>query len=119
LIRFFVSLLLCSGLLYGGTVIFNQQAVLNEFPTFFWSTLIFLILSTAVIYFFLTRSEPSAFVQRYLMSTVLKLFGYCVYNVVIILMDRENAGVNVAFFLITYFLFTVLELAFLYRKMSQ
>jgi len=110
---------LCSLLLYGGTVFLHQQAYLRSFPTFFWSTLIFLNLSTVVIYFFLIRSQPSAFVQKYLMSTVLKLFGYGFYNVVIILGDRDNAGLNVAFFLITYILFTTLELAFLYRKMSR
>jgi hypothetical protein len=111
--------MLCSLLLYGGTVVFHREAFLVSLPTFLWSTLIFLNLSTAVIYIFLTRSQPSAFVQKYLMSTVLKLLGYGIYNVVIILKDRDNAGLNVAFFMITYFLFTTLELAFLYRKMSR
>jgi hypothetical protein len=89
------------------------------FPTFFWQTLIFLNFSTLLIYYYVIRSGKNAFVQLYLLTMVLKLFAYCAYNIAIILQDRENAGINVGFFMITYLVFTTLELVFLYKRIGR
>ena len=72
-----------------------------------------------MIFVYLVRAGDNSFVQLYLLTMVVKLLAYCAYNVVIILQDRENAGINVGFFLITYLLFTTLELAFLYRRIPR
>ena len=116
--RFILSLLTCSALLGGSTFLLYRIGFLNDFPSYFWQTLIFLNFATILIYHYLTRRVSTAFVQHYLLTMVIKLFAYCLYNVVIILLDRENAGENVGLFLFTYLIFTVLELFFLYRKIS-
>ncbi len=106
-------------LLYGGSVLIFSTPAFEPFPSYLWQTLIFLNLCTIGAFYFLLKAVPSSFVQLYLLTTVLKLFAYCAYNVAIILQDRPNAGVNVGFFLIAYVLFTTLELVFLYRRISQ
>jgi hypothetical protein len=50
---------------------------------------------------------------------VVKLLAYGAYNVAVIIMDRAGAPSNVVFFLVLYFIFTALEVAFLYRKISS
>ena len=101
------------------TLFLHQSGSLDSFPSYFWITLAFLNLSTVLIFLYLIRAPGNAFVQLYLLTMVIKLLAYCTYNIVIILRDRENAGINVGFFLITYLLFTTLELAFLYRRIDR
>jgi hypothetical protein len=119
LIRFFLSLLASSLLLYGITFLLHSTQSIELFPSFFWQTLIFLNFSTLLIFYYVIRSGSNSFVQLYLLTMVLKLFAYCAYNIVIILQDRENAGINVGFFMITYLLFTTLELVFLYKRIGR
>lgn len=88
-------------------------------PTFFLKTLIFLVFSTSVIFVYLYQAnKPTFFLQLYLVTMVLKLLAYCAYNFIMILNDRASAVGNVVFFMVTYFLFTILEIAFLYHKIS-
>jgi hypothetical protein len=49
---------------------------------------------------------------------VVKVLAYCTYNLIMIMSDRPAAIGNVAFFMIAYFIFTALEIAFLYRKIA-
>jgi hypothetical protein len=49
---------------------------------------------------------------------VVKLIAYCAYNFLIIIRDRPNAFANVIVFLIAYAVFTGVEIAFLYRKIT-
>jgi hypothetical protein len=119
LIRFTLSLVISSLVICGLTIAFQNVGYIDTFPTYFWITLAFLNLSTIMIYFYLIRASSNTFVQGYLLTMVGKLFAYFAYNIVIILLDRGNAGINVGFFLITYLVFTVLELTFLYRRMGR
>ena len=76
-------------------------------------------LFTIILFVYLFRSDKgSYFVQLYLLSMVIKLIGYLAYNLVIILEDRKAASGNVVYFLMVYFIFTVVEIGFLYRKIS-
>jgi hypothetical protein len=117
--RFILALLISSSAIYGTTFLLHQSGFLESFPSYFWPTLIFLNFSTLLIYFYLLRAGDNSFVQLYLLTMVIKLLAYCAYNIVIILRDRENAGINVGFFLIAYLLLTTLELAFLYRRIGR
>jgi hypothetical protein len=49
---------------------------------------------------------------------VVKLLACFAYNLVMILEDRTGAAFNVIYFMVVYFLFTALEIAFLYRRIS-
>lgn len=59
------------------------------------------------------------FVTLYLLSMAVKLLAYGAYVVVMIIYDNEGATENVVFFMAAYALFTGLEVAFLYRKISH
>ena len=118
MIRFFIALTVLTGIV-AGAVLYGVQQSWFEKPTFFPITLGFLVFGTALIYVYLYRANTTGyFVQIYLVTMVMKLLAYCGYNLLIILKDRSSAVGNVVFFMITYFLFTALEIAFLYGKIS-
>lgn len=91
-------------------------------PTWYYETISFLYVSTAGLYFFLVRTkqhQPDNFVQSYLLTLVVKLLVYGAYVFTIVLIDEEGAFVNAGFFMITYIIFTALEIGFLYRRVNQ
>lgn len=89
-------------------------------PTFLYQTVIFLTFSTAIIYGYLYRvSKPDIFVQLYLFMMAVKLMGYGGYAFFMITSDRAGATVNVVFFMALYFIFTILEILFLFNKINQ
>jgi hypothetical protein len=120
LIRFILVLLVTGGVLALSGIVAVQQHILSGLPSFFFETLIFLVFSTGVIYAYLYKAAtPGFFVQLYLLSMSVKLLAYGAYNFIVILQDRPGAGANVVFFMIAYGLFTALEIAFLYRKITH
>jgi len=115
LIRFLITLVVCACVIAGCSFLLAQIQ-----PSFFYQTLIFLVFSTAVIYQYLYKiDKPDFFVQLYLLTMAVKLLAYGVYNVFVILEDKPGAVANVVFFMIVYFIFTALEIAFLYRKITR
>lgn len=116
---FFISLAVATLLLAGGTLWLAESVLIPEAPSFMWATLILLLLLTSLIYIYLYRSGGDSFMQFYFLTLVLKLIFYAGYNTVIILLDRNSAVPNVVFFLISYFLYTALEIGFLYRKIAR
>ena len=75
---------------------------------------------TTVIFVYLYRlAKPSVFVQLYLFSMAVKLLACFAYTLLMIREDKSGAVVNVLYFLIVYLLFTALEIAFLYRRISH
>ena len=48
-----------------------------------------------------------------------KLLAYGGYAYFMISSDKAGAGLNVVFFMFAYFIFTGLEIAFLYRKIAS
>jgi hypothetical protein len=97
-----------------------RQGLIGELPSFFYQTLIFLLFSTIVIYAYLYKvSKPDYFVQLYLLTMAVKLLGYGAYVYFMITGDGNGAIANVVFFMTTYFIFTTLEIVFLYHKNSS
>ncbi len=120
MIRFFVVLLVSAITIAGLTVVAKNLSWIDSLPSFFFQTILFLLFATLVVFRYLYRTEkPDFFVQLYLLTMALKLMAYGAYNLIVILEDRRGAAQNVGFFMILYLLFTVLEVVFLYRKISR
>jgi hypothetical protein len=93
---------------------------IKALPSFFYTTLIFLIFGTGLIFMYLYRSGKAGFfVQLYLLTMVVKFIAYGIYNFIVILEDKAGAASNVIWFLILYVSFTALEIGFLYGKISR
>lgn len=120
MIRFFLTLIFVAGLLVAITWVLINQNTISELPSYFYQTLIFLLFGTSLLYVYLNKlNKPEFFVQLYLLTMVVKLIAYGAYNFIIILDDRNKAVPNVMWFLVLYFIFTALEIAFLYRKITN
>jgi hypothetical protein len=89
-------------------------------PSFLYESLIFLIFTTAVIFIYLFKvNKPDFFVQLYLLSMAVKLLAFGVFNFIMITEDKAGAMANVLFFMLSYFIFTFIEITFLYRKINS
>lgn len=74
---------------------------------------------TAVIFYLLlqrSRKGPEKFVNFYLGSIVLKLAASSIFILILIYRNEKAAEVNAIFFMITYLLFTALEIVFLVNR---
>jgi hypothetical protein len=119
LIRFVLVLLITAAVIAGATLLAWQRQWL-PLPSFFYQTLILLAFSTTLIYRYLYRADKSEyFVQLYLLTMTVKLLAYGVYNVFVVLQDKAGATANVVFFMAVYAIFTILEISFLYRRISR
>ena len=96
-----------------------QQSWIDVLPSYFFRTLILLVLSTFIMYGYLSRSERSIFVQLYLLMMTVKLLAYAGYNFFMIRSDPGEATGNVSAFLAIYLLSTAIEVAFLYQKINR
>jgi hypothetical protein len=120
MIRFLIGLLVAALVISGSVLAGVRLDWIAHAPSRFVEILIFLFLSTFILYTYLYRAAPGAnFAQLYLLTVVLKLLGYAGFGFIIIWTDREGAAYNSAFFIITYIVFTALEVAFLYRKITS
>ena len=92
---------------------------LFPFPSLAWLIEGCLLVTTAVIFHFLHKRPPGfGFTQVYLFSVVTKICLFAALMVVVILADKPNASGNVVLFIVSYVLFTVLEVAVLFRKIN-
>jgi hypothetical protein len=119
LIRFGLALLVTTLFIVGLTWLACQLSWINSFPSFFYQTLLLLLLSTFIMYGYLSRAESSIFVQLYLLVMAVKLLAYAAYNLLMIRRDPGEAMPNVTAFMIMYLLYITVEVAFLYRKISR
>ena len=109
---------MAGAILLSGALAFHQGWI-TSLPSFFYETTALVVFMTSVIFVYLYKSEnASFFVQLYLLSMVVKLVAFFAYNIIMILDDRPGAVMNVLYFLLNYFVFTILEIGFLYRKIS-
>ena len=118
MIRFFLVLLgcgLCIGV--GGLLVETSYAV--NLPSFFFSTLILIVLSTGLLYRHLYNVSRAYFVQLYLLTIAMKILAYGAYIFIVVMKDRQGATSNVVFFMALYVVFTALEIGFLYRKIAH
>lgn len=93
---------------------------IDQVPSFLYETAWLIAVTTVILFLYLYRwAKPSLFVQLYLLSMAVKLIAYFAYNMVMILDDRPGATGNVLYFLVVYVVYTALEIAFLYRRVSR
>ena len=110
------SALLMMAVAYGSV----GQPWLNELPSYFFQTLILLLFGTGLLYIYLYRfNRQDLFVHIYLLSMVVKLLAYGAYNFFMIIDDEAGAVSNVSWFMLLYLIFTLLEIVFLYNKISR
>lgn len=119
MIRFVITLLVAASALAGLTAIIFKHLGREELPSFFYQTLILLVFATITIFAYLYKvDKPDFFVQLYLLTMAIKLLAFGAYNLFMILEDKAGAPANVVFFMLLYIVFTVLEITFLYRKIT-
>ena len=90
-------------------------------PEFLYQTLVFLFLATAGLYRFLLKTKlerPDYFVQLYLLTLVVKIIASATYLFVMVIGQPDPAR-DVVFFMAVYFVFTALEIGFLYKRVNQ
>lgn len=117
LIFFYLTLLMLSLVLYFGLTLVNFVQ-----PSHASQILLFVFITTSVLFFYLVRSKtnrPESFVPFYLLTIAIKLVAYAGFMIFVILKNRGGAAANVVFFMIVYFLFTLVEVAFLYRSVNR
>ena len=96
-----------------------QYQWIPSIPSFLYATTWLVAFVTSVLFIYLYRMDkPSTFVPLYLLSLAAKLIACLAYSVVMIVKDRSGAVSNVLYFLVIYFVFTTLEIATLYKKIS-
>ena len=117
MIRFTVSLLVAMLAIAGVVFLARNLGWIADLPSFFVEILLFLFFSTLVIFAYLHRvAGERSFVQIYILTTVLKLLGYALFVLFVVLSDAQDASRNALVFIGSYFVFTALEIGFLYRK---
>lgn len=116
--RFAIILTLVAVGLWLGLQLSVSQNWIEDTPSFSIEILVLLFISTLIIYYKLIRVPESTFVQLYLLSMAVKIVAYASFTLIMVLKDKTGALENVLFFMAVYTLFTVLEIAFLYRRFS-
>ena len=92
---------------------------IEAIPSFLYESAILMAFITTVIFVYLYRSrKTSHFTQLYLLSMVVKLITALVFIVAIVVIDRAGAVANAVYFMVLYFVFTAVEVGFLYPKIS-
>jgi len=119
-IRFFLVLLLSAVAIWALSWLAHDLGWISMLPSFLYQTLIFLTFGTGIMYRYLYQiKKPETFVQLYLFMMVLKMIAFGGYAFIVVLKDRAGATSNIVFFLILYFIFTALEIAFLFQKTKE
>lgn len=114
--RFVVTILIAAL-----TIALGFGYAMNPLPSFFYQTLVLLLIGTIGLYFYLIdiKQERSAyFVQIYIATLFAKILSYGAYMLFVVWDDKEQAGANALFFMVAYFVFTGVEILFLYRKVN-
>ena len=120
MLRFLISVTASIAGLLAAVYIGEQQHWLNTTPSFAPEIILFLGISTIVIFYFLLKhAQSTSFTQAYLVSMVLKMLTYVVFILVIIFSDKAGAAANALLFLVAYLLFTSLEVGFLFTAVNR
>lgn len=119
MVRFFIVITIVTAALIGVTVVGAGQGYFER-PSFLYGTIAVLYIVTGAIFAFLSRlDKPESFLQLYLLTMVAKLIIFFLFNLIMVFADEGLALENVVFFMVTYFVFTAIEVAFLYGKISR
>jgi ABC-type multidrug transport system permease subunit len=121
LIRFSIAVLLIAALLFF-SVAFGSAQVYFAVPSFRVEIIVFLSVSTLAFYFYLLKKiahNPEDFIGAFLLTLVLRFLLFAGLMFVIILMNKPGATANALFFMTTYVILTVVEVVFLYQKVTS
>lgn len=116
MLRFVISVLLLSAAIF----LIVRTGVSSAWfmqPSFSNEIIALLAVSHLGLYWIITRQlgqRPEDFVKIYLGSTVLRILFFGLFIFVLIRIDPVSASRNAVLFLISYFLFTSLEVVALY-----
>ena len=108
-----VTLLLCIAI-EGGI----SKGLFNK-PSYWIAIVSVLAITTGLIYYRLQKIDSQSFTQSYLLTIVVKLLLGGIMISVIIFIDKAAATENAITFIIAYFLFTALEVFFLFQKINN
>lgn len=115
-LRFFLSLTLIALL-----IVAAYSTGITSRPSYFYQIIVFLFITTCALFYYLLQTKlkrPGIFVQFYLLTMAVKLLAYVGFLIFVISRNRSEGPANVVLFIIVYFLFTTVEVAFLYRKVN-
>ena len=88
-------------------------------PSYFYQTIALLFFGTVGVYFYLLdvkKNRSEYFIQMYIATQFAKILAYGSYMLFIVWDDSNRASDHVIIFMVTYFVFTAIEVIFLYRK---
>jgi len=112
------NLLIFSLCLVGLTLGVGYGTLQFASPSYLRSILGALAITTWLVYFLMERGDKENFIRNYLLTIVVKLLAGGIFIAAIIFADMDNAESNAITFMAAYFLFTVLEVGFLFRKFN-
>lgn len=121
MLRFVILVFLLSAVIF----LTVQTGISNawfEQPSFTDEIIALLAISHVGLYAIITRQlgqRPEDFVKIYLGSTVLRILFFGLFIFVIIRIDPVSASRNAVLFLLTYFMFTGLEVVALYVAVNS
>lgn len=119
MLPFIIVILLLTFLFPVATRFFFTEGWIAEVPSFLYESTVLMAFITTVIFVYLYRSKKAShFTQLYLLSMVVKLIAALVFVVLIVVIDRPGAVANAVYFMVSYFVFTAVEVGFLYPKIS-
>ncbi len=85
-------------------------------PSFLVLILSALAAATCLVYGFVLNAKPEDFIKNYLLTVVVKLLAGGIFIAILLYADKPGADANAVLFMATYFLFTALEVGFLFNK---
>ena len=109
-------------LLLAAIIIWVCQIAFSAMPSYLYQTIALLFIGTIGIYFFLVdvkKNRPDYFVPLYIATQFVKILAYGSYMLFVVWDQSAEAVNHVMIFMITYLLFTAVEIIFLYRKVTR
>ncbi|HYF68060.1 MAG TPA: hypothetical protein VD884_07985 [Ohtaekwangia sp.] len=117
--RPFYAVLTGVAILLAGAILVLANLSFIDKPSFFWETLVLLTFGTGLIFYYVYNTDQTTFTNFYLFTLVLKLLAYVVYCLIMIVMDPPGATANVVLFMIIYLVYTIIEIIFLYPRITR
>ena len=121
MIRFTIAIFFISALLYF-VVQYGVSHAWFAAPSFQYEIVGFLALATLAFYIYLLKrisKKPEDFVSAFILTLVLRFLLFAGFMMTLIFIDKAGANSNALFFMVVYVIFTVTEVAFLYRKVMS
>ena len=117
--RFLITVIIVSAVLLGFSMLAVSRDWISQ-PSYLYEILAFSAVTAVILFAFIYRiRNPGIFIQLYLLTMVVKMLGSGIFIFIVTLNDRPGAASNVAFFLLSYIIFTGLEVGFLYHEKAR